>query len=62
VNVSVAAAEVPKVSELIVTAPVVELIVGWLVIAPDPIWTSSVEPGGVLGVPLTTAQLVLVLH
>lgn len=59
VIVKVPAATVPKVKALMVVLPV---IVGCVVIAAVPISTTSPAAGGLLGVPLTTAQLVVVVH
>src|ERR1041385_69712 len=62
VKVRVEVAVLPYVSDLIVTAPVVDVIEGWNVIAACPICTSSAELGGVLGVPLIVVQFAAVLH
>jgi small ligand-binding sensory domain FIST len=53
-TVRVEAAEFPYVNDAIVVGVV---SVGFVVIAPVPISTASLLPGGVLGVPLTTVQL-----
>jgi hypothetical protein len=57
--VSVELAELPYVSEAIVVGVV---MIGWLVMAPVPIWTASSELGGRLGVPLTVVQFEAVSH